>query len=367
MPLTNYAVKPASDGTYVLRPRDGFTPPDNTDADVDTASSSSMYYATSSVNFGGQSPVLASFYLLLQKAQAAALQGDAAQFSNIPGGYAFKYTAGAFLLGVSDKTDRPFTDESAAGVLVVLPGENSLNDFAQGTLARWAPFITTLNIEVGVAMRRYTEFILGLAAGLNDDDDESDPGASIEQFELANNVKLADMVKAYGGIRAFNTVMQRAFPEGQRNTQAAEDAMLLTRLYVDTYVPELTITDLIGESAQASGVANKRPAKELFNFVMKAMPDLYVANVGRPVSLWKRNGKYDGSRAWKLPMHLVTQAGKALFRKLKITGTPYFKVYNPETRKAVCKMLIAQAEKDSTANKFDALMPKKYQKANQKD
>ncbi len=103
------------------------------------------------------------------------------------------------------------------------------------------------------------------------------------------------------------------------------------------------------------------PVKVLVDFIQKEMLDQYALQVARPVALYKARGDYDRTQSHKLALHLVTDAGRKMWKSAKGEGK-WHAVYTPEVRVQVMKKLRDIAEKDAKSKKFDSLLPKKYQK-----
>lgn len=105
------------------------------------------------------------------------------------------------------------------------------------------------------------------------------------------------------------------------------------------------------------------PAAILAKFIRNEMTDRYAAEVGRPTSLYKKRGDYDGGKAYLLARHLVTAGGQTYHAKFnKGAEGPWHSIFTPEVRERTMKLLAQMAAKDHQQDKFDAMLPAKYQK-----
>jgi hypothetical protein len=120
-----------------------------------------------------------------------------------------------------------------------------------------------------------------------------------------------------------------------------------------------SLTESIDEG-DASGPVNSKAGDALAKAILQT--EAYVKNVARPVALYKAKGTFDEKRAPMLANKLVMAAGPIWFKKNGEKGTNWHDVFNPPTRDYVMKKLVAQAKKDAADHKYDALLPKKYQK-----
>lgn len=106
----------------------------------------------------------------------------------------------------------------------------------------------------------------------------------------------------------------------------------------------------------------------LTKFVLNDMTQEYVAQVARPVALYKARGTYESGKAHKLALHLVMDAGAKYHKKHnKGAEGAWHSIFTPEIREQVQKALKAQAEKDAAARKWDSVLPAKWQKGGDGD
>jgi len=123
------------------------------------------------------------------------------------------------------------------------------------------------------------------------------------------------------------------------------------------------LTDSVSVVESGDDGVNQEAVKMLTAYILNELTARYVAEVGRPVALYKARGDYDGSKAHKLALHLVQDAGRKYHAANdKGSDQPWHAVFNEPTREAVMKKLKAQAESDAAAYKFDAVLPAKWRK-----
>lgn len=94
------------------------------------------------------------------------------------------------------------------------------------------------------------------------------------------------------------------------------------------------------------------PVKALADKLRKT--EQYATGIGRATALYMAKGEYKAEDAPKLALHLVQDGGRHFY------GKDYFKVYTPEVREQVMKLLAKYAREDK--DKFNHMLPKKYQK-----
>lgn len=302
---------------------------------------------------------LTAFGTLIGNAQADAVKNTQGAFALTPQGVLYRSVCNGYMIAVNKHTALPYIAPSSEGTVIVLPTEYPpLEAYASGLLMDYWPQVQQqLNQErrdrtASDLFGRLIDYLAGYDP--EDEADDRDPIALIEQFEQAHNWKVVDAVSRAGSLRGWLSNVR-----GTESSLAGQLALMALRVYAETYVPDYSITDLLDEAVANKGV-NKKAARALYDFIRKGTPELYISKIARPVSLWIANGKYDAKRAWKLPLFPIKVAAKALFMKVK-SSAPYHSVYNPETREAVARALIASAEKEAKAGKYRELLPKKYQ------
>jgi hypothetical protein len=117
--------------------------------------------------------------------------------------------------------------------------------------------------------------------------------------------------------------------------------------------------DTLSYLIEGEGPADAAAAKRLADYAIRKLEPAYLAMIVRPISLWKKQGRYDRSQSHKLPRKLIIQAGRKLGGEGK--GS-WHDIYNPKTRMMAQKMVRDAAEKEASKGVVDHTLPKKYQK-----